>query len=183
MKPVRLSTTRLVLDQPTLADVDLITEYCNDEAFAGESMSTPWPYERRHAVDFVTSRVPKWWETDGEYTWALRLNGTIVGVVGYRTRAHDIGFWMGAAYRGNGYMPEAVSAVLDWLFGNGVEEVVWETVIGNSASMSVARSSGFSYTGIDEGLFTARDGGHPLTWQAVLKSSDSRDPKPGWPTG
>jgi hypothetical protein len=70
MKPVTFHTARLVLDQPTLNDVDLITEYCNEDAFSGQSMTTPWPYERKHAVGFVTELVPRWWDADAEYTWA-----------------------------------------------------------------------------------------------------------------
>jgi RimJ/RimL family protein N-acetyltransferase len=181
MNPVSLNTERLVLDQPRLDDIDLITHYCQDQAFAGPSMTTPWPYERQHAVGFVEQYVPSSWEVDGEYTWALRLDGTLIGMVGYRTTAHDIGYWLGAEYRGNRYMPEAVAAVVDWLFGTGVEEVVWETVVGNRASLSVARSCGFTYTGERRSWFAARDDGHPQAWQGLLRSTDSRRPKPGWP--
>jgi RimJ/RimL family protein N-acetyltransferase len=170
-----------VLDQPTLGDVDLITHYCQDQAFAGLSMTTPWPYEREHAVGFVSQFVPNSWSVDGEYTWALRRDGTLIGMVGYRTTGRDIGYWLGAEYRGNGYMPEAVAAVLDWLFGIGLDEIVWETVVGNRASVSVARATGFTFTGEHRSLFTARDGSHPRAWQGVLRSSDSREPKPGWP--
>lgn len=181
MKPVTLHSARLVLDQPTLDDVELITEYCNDEAFGGQSMTTPWPYERRHAVDFVSRRVPGWWAADSEYTWAIRQEGIIIGMIGYRTGNHDIGYWLGAEYRGRGLVPEAVNRVLDWVFASGVREVFWETTVGNTSSMAVARKTGFTFRGTQTAVFTARDGSHPPTWQGAIAASDSRDPKPGWP--
>jgi RimJ/RimL family protein N-acetyltransferase len=181
MKPVTFHTARLVLDRPTLNDVDLITEYCNDDAFSGQSMTTPWPYERKHAVGFVNELVPRWWDADAEYTWALRLDGVIIGVIGYRTAGRDIGYWMGAPYRRKGYMREAVNAVLDWIFAGGADEVVWETTVGNVSSVAVARSTGFTFTGTRDSLFTARDGTHPRAWQGVLAATDTREPKPDWP--
>ena len=181
MMPVALRTDRLVLDQPALSDVDLITEYCNDAAFAGISMTTPWPYERRNAVDFVSRLVPGWWAAGSELTWTLRLDGVLVGVIGYRTKGRDIGFWMGAPFRGRGLMPEAVGAVVDWVFAGDTDEVVWETTVGNVASAAVARKSGFRFTGTTPSAFTARDGSHPPAWQGVLSASDDREPKPGWP--
>jgi len=183
MRPVELRTGRLVLDQPTIDDAELITEYCNDDAFAGQSMTTPWPYELKHAVGFVTELVPEWWRTDAEYTWAIRQGAVLLGVISFRAAGHDIGYWMGAPHRGKGYITEAVTAVLDWVFANGVPEVVWETVVGNASSAAVARRAGFSFSGIRASNFTARDGSHPSAWQGVIAAGDSRDPKPGWPAG
>ena len=181
MKPAVLRTARLVLAAPTSDDVELITEYCNDEAFSGPSMVTPWPYQRQDAVDFVTL-ASEWWEAESEFTWGIRLDGVFVGMIGYRVAARDIGFWLGADYRGRGLVTEAAGGVLDWVFARGVPDVSWETTVGNLPSMAVARKAGFTYTGIDIGHFTARDGSHPPTWQGILRSTDSREPKPGWPT-
>lgn len=78
-------------------------------------------------------------------------------------------------------MPEAVGAMLDWIFAGGVGEVLWETTVGNTSSLSVARSSGFTFTGTRDAMFTARDGTHPAAWHAALAATDTRAPKPGWP--
>ena len=118
VKPVTLRTKRLVLDQPAAADIDLVVEYCQDPLFE-KYMLTPWPYERHHAEEFVQTRVPEWWANDEEFTWAIRHDGKFIGMIGFRSAARDIGFWMGTPHRGNGYMPEAVGAVLDWAFAQG----------------------------------------------------------------
>src|SRR5476649_2495055 len=136
MKPVALRTARLVLDQPTLADADLVTEYCRDPVFK-DFMVTPWPYHRGDAEVFLGTLVPQWWESESEYTWALRLDGILIGVIGYRTGGKDIGFWLGAPHRGKGYMAEAVAVVLDWIFEHTDDDVLWECVIGNASSVAV----------------------------------------------
>ena len=180
MKPVTLRTARLVLDQPTLADIDTVTEYCQDPLFE-KVLTTPFPYRREHAEDFIIERVPIWWATDSEYTWAIRVGGALVGVIGYRTGNKDVGYWLGAPHRGNGFMPEALNAVLDWVFGTTDDDVHWECVPGNAASMGVARKTGFAYRGVAPSIVVDRDGGHGPMHHASISKSDSREPKPGWP--
>jgi RimJ/RimL family protein N-acetyltransferase len=180
MRPATLTTERLVLDQPTLADVELIARYCSDPLFE-HVMTTPWPYERKHAVHFVESYVPIGWEDDNEYTWAIRLGGDFVGMIGYRTELETIGFWLGEPHRGSGIMTEAATAAIEWVFGTGRSTVRWECVEGNVASTAVARKLGFSYTGAGPGAVAARTGEAPPSWHATLAATDSRDAKPGWP--
>jgi RimJ/RimL family protein N-acetyltransferase len=180
MKPVELRTERLVLDQPTLDDVDLVTEYCQDPVFE-RFMVTPWPYRQSDAEVFLGELVPRWWDNGSEFTWALRVDGTLIGVVGYRSGGKDIGFWLGAPHRGKGYMPEAVAVILDWIFEQTNDDVLWECIPGNAASVAVARKAGFRFQGQGDAIFADRNGDHPLAWKATLAKSDSRDPKPGWP--
>ncbi|MBU1589323.1 MAG: GNAT family N-acetyltransferase [Actinobacteria bacterium] len=180
MIPVALATERLVLDQPTIADVTLITEYCGDPVFE-HYMNTPWPYERKHAVHFVEQYVPIGWEDDREYTWALRSGDDFLGVIGYREATHDIGYWLGAPHRGSGYMTEAAGAVVDWLFSVGRDHLAWECIPGNLASAAVARKIGFSFTGEGPSALTSRDDTVATAWHASLAATDDRAPKPGWP--
>jgi len=180
MIPVTLSTERLVLDQPASADRELIAEYCSDPLFE-TYMNTPWPYELKHATHFVTQYVPMGWRTDAEYTWAIRAGGTFLGVIGYREATRDVGYWLGAPHRGHGYMTEAATAVVDWLFAQGLPEINWECIPGNEASVGVARKLGFTYTGTSPSILCSRDGVVPESWHATLSATDGRDPKSGWP--
>jgi RimJ/RimL family protein N-acetyltransferase len=181
MNPLLLGDGDLVLDQPTEADIPFITEYCRDPVFE-RFMTLPWPYQREHAEFFVREYVPGGWLRGDEVTWALRCDGQFLGVVGVRAQNSMIGFWLGAPHRGKGYMPCAVNLVLDWVFSSGWSDTVrWEAVEGNLASRDVARKTGFRYTGIQPALVLGRDGSSPLSWQATLTASDSREPKPGWP--
>lgn len=181
MIPVTLRTHRLVLDQPTGADVDAITEYCQDPLFEAY-LTTPWPYERGHAVQFVESYVPTGWADDTEYTWVLRADGTFVGVIGARSARDDVGFWLGAPFRRRGYMVEALGGVADWWFTSlGRDALRWECVVGNDASAATARATGFTYTGVAPAEVPKRDGSLPLAWHGILRCSDARTPKSGWP--
>ena len=180
MKPVTLTTARLVLDQPTLNDVELVTRYCQDPLFE-RFVSTPWPYTTDDAVKFVGSVVPTAWAHDTEYTWAVRVGGVFAGMLGFRTRSRGIGFWLGAPHRGHGYMTEAVGAVLDWVFASSARDVHWECYLGNASSVGVARKAGFSFQGEGEATVPQRDGRHPLAWKGTISATDSREPKPGWP--
>ena len=182
MQPVELRGARLVLNAPTSADIAAITEYCQDPVFE-RFMTLPWPYHRGDAEYFVEEHVPRGWADDTEYTWALRhsADGPLLGVIGFRMASSDLGYWLGAPYRGQQLMPEAVALVADWVFGLGIERIGWECVVGNVASMSVARRSGFAFTGKGPSGLPGRDGEHPEAWHGLLAANDSRDPKPGWP--
>lgn len=183
MKPVVLRTARLVLDQPLASDRDLIVEYCRDPLFE-RFMTLPWPYEPKHADFFIDEHVPQGWESGDELTWAIRLanDGPLVGAVGWRKPTNDIGYWLGAPHRRKGYMSEAVSAVSEYLFTSlGLSELRWECIVGNTASIGVARGNGFRYTGEGPSALVFRDGSYPLTWHGVLTPGD-RTEQPGWPS-
>lgn len=183
MQPVTLRTERLVLDQPTAADVDLMTAYCQDPLFE-RFMLTPWPYQRSDAEIFIEKLIPEWWETEREFTWALRLadgDSALLGVIGYRAEGTDIGFWLGAPHRGSGFMPEALRAVLDWVFTRGADRVIWECVPGNRASAAVARKVGFTLTGEGTSIYLDRDGHRGTAWKGAISAESSRIPTPGWP--
>ena len=180
MKPARLQTERLVLDQPTDADIDRVTEFCQDPLFE-RFMVTPWPYTTSDAVGFIVDYVPRAWDRGDEFSWAIRANGEFIGMIGFRAAGSALGYWIGAPHRRRGYVTEAVRAVLDWLFASGIDEILWECFVANVSSAAVARKNGFRFTGEGESIIPARDGSHPPALHAVISATDSRTPKPGWP--
>ena len=168
---------------PVSSDRDRMTQYCRDPLFE-KFMTLPWPYELRHAEFFVGTVVPKGWASGDDLTWAIRefASGALLGMIGWRRASGDIGYWLGAPHRGRGLMTEATNGVLGWLFSElKLDGVAWECVVGNSASVSVARKAGFTFTGERPTTLTFRDGSHPQSWHGVLRVTDGREPKPGWP--
>jgi RimJ/RimL family protein N-acetyltransferase len=178
--PVVLRTRRLVLDQPTAADVDRIAEYCQDPPFE-RYMATPWPYRRADALHFVQRVAPANQASGVEETWAIRLDGDLIGMISARVDQSDVGYWLGRPHRGHGYLGEALDAVLEHRFALGQSLVNWECVTGNLASARVAWRRGFTFTGTAPSAVTFRDGSHPPAWHGVLKRRDDRAPKQGWP--
>ena len=181
MRPVVLRTERLELSPPTLDDADTITEYCRDPLFE-RMLTTPWPYEHEHAVGFIEHVVGPGWRDEKEYTWGLRRDGALVGMIGAREALRDVGFWLGAPHRGQGLTAEALRAVCTWLFAErGWESVGWEAFTGNVASARVARAAGFRFTGVAPVRVPARDGSTPDGWHAELRATDLGAVHEGWP--
>lgn len=183
MEPFRLETDRLMLDQPTAADVDRIALYCTDPVFE-KFMTIPWPYERADAEYFVNDFVPGGWSSGSEWTWVIREGDgeEMLGAVGVRMKSGMVGYWLGSPHRGRGIMPEALAAAMDAVFERtDRSEILWECVVGNVASMKVAQKLGFRFTGEAPGMIPSRDGSVARSWTGVLGRADERVPRPGWP--
>lgn len=184
-----LRSKRLVLSAPTLADVDLIAEYCRDPLFE-RFVTTPWPYTRRDARRFVERYVPAGWLDGTEYTWAVRpgFGGELLGILGYRVEPAEVGFWLGAPNRGHGYMSEAVFALIEWL-DSGVavcpERIHWACVEQNLASAAVARATGFEFDGFEErdqrGVPTRHWAGSRAVHPAAVSAAASAAALATWP--
>lgn len=180
MIPVTLRTTRLVLDEVRPGDVDRVLEYCEDPEVQ-RWIPLPSPYLREHA-EFFTGPYPA---TAGMYLWALRARagGPLMGALELQPEnpLGTIGFWLGARHRGQGYMAEALTSVVDHAFTDlGMERIGWEAIVGNTSSAVVARKVGFTFRGTDEGALDVR-GTRRDAWRADLLRGDPRDEKPGWP--
>jgi RimJ/RimL family protein N-acetyltransferase len=184
MTPFTLSVPGLLLDELRASDETAIVEYCKDPVFE-RFLTIPWPYRVGDAEYFVREYVPQGWADGSELTWALRgLDAAFLGVIGLRLPTSDLGFWLGAPHRGHGYMPAAVRLVTDWAFSTGFSgftEIHWQCIMGNTASLAVARKTGFTYTGVGPASTASRDGSHPQSWNGVLHRGDSATEKPGWP--
>jgi RimJ/RimL family protein N-acetyltransferase len=175
VRPVAIETERLVLSAPVDSDVDAITAACQDPLFE-EYLTTPWPYQRRHAESFVRELVPAGWRDETELTWALRRepDAVPIGMLGTRTYPDgvvDLGYWLTGETRGEGLMTEAVRAVVGWLHHErGVDEILWEAFPGNRASAAVARRSGFSYAGLHPSRVQPREGATPMAWHGTWRA-------------
>lgn len=81
--------------------------------------------------------------------WGIELQATgeligMIDVVGYRDGNPVIGYCSGPAYWNNGYMTEALRAVVQELFARGYEEIVIEAMEKNIGSNRVIEKVGFT---------------------------------------
>ena len=187
--PVHLSGERIMLSAPTDADVDRITELCQEPAIAAWT-TVPSPYARVDAETFVAGPAAEGWATGRSCTWAIRRRGAdaLVGMIALDA-IHDggaeIGYWLGPEARGTGLMSEAASLVLDFGFaapprGLGLVRVEWHAFAGNAASAAVARRAGFRFEGCSR-LGAVQRGRRRDDWQAGLLSGDPRQAADDWP--
>ena len=108
----------------------------------------------------TTKQVIGFWLKDYEedpncMRWGIELKKTgeligMIDVVGYRDGKPVIGYCSGPAYWGNGYMTEALHAVVEELFLQGHAEILIEAVQENIGSCRVIEKNGFAYTGSRE---------------------------------
>ncbi len=102
----------------------------------------------RGCIDHPANRI--WYAV-----WNIELKnspGAVVGDLSFKGLEADgtaeIGYGLAEAYRGRGYMTEAVKTVCRWaLSQKGVKRIEAETEPGNTASQKVLYSSGFRPTG------------------------------------
>lgn len=186
MESLTLRTERLLLSPPEHRDAESIRRLCQDPVLSRYIPAIGQPYTLDHAVSFLDFTTHGW-DSGLELTWALRRpDGELIGVISLRRdTADDVGFWLGAEYRGHGYLPEALNAVLDWAFDEAnphrVESVGWECLVGNLASAAVARKCGFTFEGEGPSRRESPDGRRLPSWQGRIRAGDAREPKPGWP--
>jgi len=71
----------------------------------------------------------------------------MIDVVGFRHGNPVIGYCSGRAFWNNGYMTEALRAVVDELFSDGYETIVIEAIRENIGSNRVIQKAGFTFVG------------------------------------
>ncbi|HEY3683415.1 MAG TPA: GNAT family protein [Streptosporangiaceae bacterium] len=160
---LRLTTPRLELRVPTLADLDALADLAADGVHAPGLMPfvQPWsdapPAERaRSTVQFQWRGWAEWTPEDWRCDFVVVLNGEIVGTQGLSARDFatvrevGTGSWVGLRHQGKGIGTEMRTAVLDLAFtGLGATEATSSAFADNPASLAVSRKLGYT----EDGLF------------------------------
>ncbi|HIY65468.1 MAG TPA: GNAT family N-acetyltransferase [Candidatus Agrococcus pullicola] len=173
---------RVVLTALRESDIERTVEACTTPD-AERFLDTPWPYERSDAEFFIRTFAPGGWRGEhDERVWAIReaVDGELCGVISLRDGVREVGFWLHPDAQGRGLMSDALRA----LVGHAEECLAWQEVrwrcrVGNTASMRVAKATGFAYLGVREGEW--RDGERGPEHFAVKTNRDVAEALP-WPT-
>lgn len=148
-----MATARLVLRVMEPGDALIFTAYRNDVDIA-RFQGWPTPFTLDDAELFITAQADLTWPVcGGWYQVALEREGLMIGDVGVNRSADGreatIGYTLARRHHRHGYATEAVSAMVDLLFSEGVERVRATTDPDNRASAGVLRRVGFRYQGRD----------------------------------
>jgi [ribosomal protein S5]-alanine N-acetyltransferase len=149
--PATIETPRLRLRTPVMDDAEAIfTTYARD------SEATRYVSFRTHrsadeARDYLR-RCAAGWAGGGPFTWviALREEGRLAGAIDIRPEGHrvELGYILGRAYWGRGYMTEVVCAVADWALAQPEVHRVWAVCdVDNLASARVLEKAGMEREG------------------------------------
>ncbi|MGW6728164.1 GNAT family N-acetyltransferase [Nocardia sp. NPDC055029] len=174
------------LTRPAGADIDRITECCQDPE-VGRWTTIPVPYSRSDAEQFLDLVVAPGWAGNAP-VWAIRTaeDGQVEGMIGLHARSPgvcEIGFWLTPGHRGHGLMSRAIALVCGFAFapdGLALARITWRAMVGNHPSAATVRRNGFHYEG------TARLGGIQRgarvdEWHAARLSTDPPGPADTWP--
>ena len=105
-----LTTARLLLRQPTMADIDAIVGGIGQWEVSRRLATAPHPYSRQDALFFLEQILPQHWG------WGITLAGNpeLIGVVGLTPRQDKtvVGYWLSPAHWGKGIATEAARAVV-----------------------------------------------------------------------
>lgn len=154
---VKLATDRIVLRQFKPGDAERIFRNWASDPLVAEHLT--W---RPHTDVSVSQTVLELWisgyASHDFYQWGIELNGDLIGSIGCKEinrdlNSIDVGYALGRDYWGHGYMTEALTAVINYLFAEGYNRV-WATQdIDNPASGRVLEKAGMKFEGV------VRDGG------------------------
>ncbi|WP_328957624.1 GNAT family N-acetyltransferase [Kitasatospora purpeofusca] len=170
-----ISTERLLLRPLAEDDAPGLAAMMADELVLAWT-DHPHPFTEAHALDLARSLAPAHRATGRGIVLAVteHLTQRLVGLVelrhtDWRLRSTEISFVTAAWARGEGYAPEAVLGVAQWLFEDrGFLRLELRTAAGNTAAQQVAQKIG----GISEGVLRS-------AWIVRGESGESRDSVPG----
>jgi RimJ/RimL family protein N-acetyltransferase len=143
-----LETSRLLLRGITEADAPAYERHFADWEVIGQlGAAVPWPYQPGAALDFIRNRIlPE--QGNDVWLWGIYRKAAPQEVIGnVHLFRHGIpehrGFWLGRQFWGQGYMTEAVEAVMNYAFGPlGFETLIFANALGNVRSRRVKEKTG-----------------------------------------
>ncbi|MEZ5255488.1 MAG: GNAT family N-acetyltransferase [Ilumatobacteraceae bacterium] len=146
---VILTTERLVLRRLRIDEADAVAEYKNDPQVARyQDWDLPYPVEEIAAKIAAYEQRP-WPCLGAGLNVAIEHEGALIGDFGVGwddegTEA-EIGYTLRVDDQGGGLATEAVAAVVERLFSEGVERITSSLDPENVASIRVLENVGFNY--------------------------------------
>lgn len=172
-----IETDRLILRRFTIDDAeDMYNNWASDPEV---TKFLTWP--THSSVDVSRYVLNDWvshYEEGDFFNWAMELkeNGQVIGNISVvevkeRAEAADMGYCMGRAYWGRGLMPEALKAVMDYLFDVvGLNRVAACHDVNNPKSGRVMDKAGMKREGILRGAGRNNQGICDEVWHSMIRS-------------
>ena len=164
----RISTVRLELRKMCREDVPALVRQINDFEVVRWLSRVPYPYTPEDAETWlqIVEAQP--------LNLNIFLDGSLIGGVGLTLRDdgyHELGFWLGREFWGQGFATEAASGLLDFARDElALTEIRASYITGNEASANVLQKLGFVPTGNIQMECMSRD--ESVTCVAMVHPAD-----------
>jgi RimJ/RimL family protein N-acetyltransferase len=144
-----LSTKRLTLRMPRVADIPELVKLANNRRIAEQTRRMPYPFGEDEARAWIEMAAAS--PDDRAFIVTRRSDGSVLGAAGCAAmdEAHkEVGYWIGEPHWGKGYATEALRAVIDHVFeAQDLERLYGRCRVVNSASRKVLVKCGFQLVG------------------------------------
>lgn len=150
-KSATLKTERLLIRPYKLSDLSDLYRICSNERVG---VKGGWkPHESIEESEYILRNY--FMAEDNRWAIILRSNDEFIGSIGLsedekraNPNVRSLGYWIAEEHWGNGYMSEAVYAVVNHVFRKlGFEILTADCYPHNPASRRVLEKSGFIYEG------------------------------------
>ncbi|MFC0550015.1 GNAT family N-acetyltransferase [Planotetraspora thailandica] len=186
---LRLTTPRLELRLPSMADLDALTDRALEGVHEPGFMPflIPWtaaPVEEleRSTIQYHLRVLAAWRPEDWTANFVVVHDGQVIGSQGMSgndfaiTREVSTGSWLGRAWQGKGLGTEMRAAVLHLAFaGLGAETARSSAFVDNPASLAVSRKLGYREDGT---TVQAVQGRRRVDQRLLLNRADFTSPVP-----
>ena len=147
------------------ADVAALVEACQDPEISRWTM-VPSPYRETDALAYLLQRYELIHGGRAAPFAVVEPQGRLLGSislmhVAWKHARAEVGYWLAADARGNGYATRAVRQICGWGFRElGLARIVLYAAIANARSQRVAERAGFTREALLRSYLTGRDGRH-----------------------
>ncbi len=153
----QLSTSRLVLSQPLVADKENIVLQMNSTSeIAENTLTIPFPYAEENAKTWLKMAEEGFARKD-TFVFAIREkeNLKLIGGIGLHldlsNNKAEVGYWLGKSFWNLGYVSEALKEILKFGFTElKLNKIYASHFLHNPASGKVLLKNGFQQEGISK---------------------------------
>jgi RimJ/RimL family protein N-acetyltransferase len=139
--------SNFVLRPLSMADLDDLLAVANDYSIARYMTGKyPHPYTRQHGISFLTGATTQ----QQDNLRGIAIDGKLAGCIGIfpqddiMCRNAELGYWLGAAYRGQGVATAAVQQMVHYGFSHfDISRIYARPFSNNPASQRVLEKAGF----------------------------------------
>ena len=170
-----IKTKRLILREYELSDAKEITLKINNLKVSKYLAVVPYPYKLKDAnwwINHCAEAKEKRPRESYELAVILREGGELMGGAGLtnvdrRIGSAELGYWLAEEYWRQGFMSEAISALIDFAFKKlKLNRVVIPAYVPNAGSSGLAKKLGFKLEG------TTRESASPKSTGKIHDTND-----------